>query len=361
MRRWAVLEPRGPLVDADAGGGARVRLGRSFVAVLVAMALVGGCAPEAGAPDEEVDATGPVVKTAERGPVVMTVTVDKGEITLAERLRLTVVVTAEEGVDIEMPRFGDRMTDFAIRDFREASAEPFEGGRRWTQEYDLDVFLSGDYTIPEMTAMFVDARGGEDERIEAGVTTDEFMVTVTSLMEGEFDPTAYRDIKGPVELPRDRTWAWAWWVGGGIAGTAAFVLLIVWLVRRSRRAAPEIVIPAHEWAFDQLQALIEEQLVENGMVHEFYFRLSMIVREYIERRFDLTAAEWTTEEFLVEVQRSLKLPVEYRGMLGNFLIACDRVKFAMHEPRATEIEQAFNAARDFVEESADRGSRQVAA
>ena len=71
--------------------------------------------------------------------------------------------------------------------------------------------------------------------------------------------------------------------------------------------------------------------------------------------------EWTTEEFLVEVRRSLKLPVEYHGMLGGFLTACDSVKFALHVPGSTDIDQAIDAARDFVDRSADRGSRQVAA
>ncbi|MEE9294916.1 MAG: hypothetical protein V3W34_08155 [Phycisphaerae bacterium] len=331
-------------------------------AVVVCAVPLGGCTERETVEENERDETGPVVQTAERGPVKMTVTVNNGRITLAERLKLTVEVAAEEGVDVEMPHFGERMTDFAIRDFREELATAVEGGRRWRQMYDLDVFLSGDYTIPEMTAMFTDRRGAEDSVVEAGVTTDEFTVTVTSLLEGEFDPKDFRDIKGPVPLPVDRTWAWAWWTAGGVAGMAVLVGATVWLIHRLRLQPPEVIIPAHEWAFDQLKMLIDDELVERGMVHEFYFRLSMIVRQYIERRFELTAPEWTTEEFLAEVQRSLKLPVEYRGMLGNFLTACDMVKFALYEPAAEEIEKAFNAARDFVDRSAEGESqREMAA
>ncbi len=334
----------------------------TILACLLACPLwLHGCDEQAVTPEAESAEAGPAFRAAERGPVKMTVKVDKGEITLAERLKLMVEVVAEEGVEVEMPRFGERLTDFSIRDYREYPAEAFEGGRRWRQEYDLDVFLSGEYTVPEMTAMFTDARGGADSIIEAGVTTDEFTVTVKSLMAGEFDPTAFRDVKGPVELPVTRTWAWAWWTGGTLGAVAFLVLVIIWLVRRARRPAPEIVVPAHEWAFDQLQALIDEQLVERGMIHEFYFRLSMIIREYTERRFGLMAPEWTTEEFLVEVQRSLKLPVEYRGMLGDFLTACDMVKFALYEPAADEIERALNASRDFIDQSADRSSRRGAA
>ena len=190
------------------------------------------------------------------------------------------------------------------------------------------------------------------------MTTDEFILTVTSLVEGEFDPRVFRDVKGPVGLPADRTWAWAWWTGGVLVGTLLLIAAMVMLVRRIGREPPEVIIPAHEWAFEQLKLLIDEELVEGGMVHEFYYRLSMIVRQYIELRFDLTAPEWTTQEFLVEVQRSLKLPVEYRSNLGNFLTACDEVKYALYEPASDEIETAFNAARDFVDHSAERNSRQ---
>ncbi len=94
-----------------------------------------------------------------------------------------------------------------------------------------------------------------------------------------------------------------------------------------------------QWAFDQLQSLIDEQLVERGLVLEFYFRLSMIVRRYIDQRFDLTAPERTTEEFMQEAQRTLKLPEGYRTTAYSLLQAYDMVKFARHEPAFTEYER----------------------
>lgn len=332
-----------------------------FALLAVWIGGVAGCKDDgkSGAESKEIE---PIVKSAERGPVKMTVTADKSEITIAERLTLTIEVVAAEGVDVTMPEFGQELTQFVIRDFRDFPAEPFDGGRRWRQVYDLDVFLSGTYAVPGLTAQFIDRRKGHDAVIEGRLSTEGFEVTVASLLEGEFDPRAYNDIKGPVELPVDRTWAWAWWTGGGLAGAALMTAAIIWFMRRRRRAkAVEIVIPPHEWAFDQLQALIDEQLVENGRINEFYFRLSMIVRRYIELRYGMTAPEWTTEEFLVNVQRSDALSPEHRGMLGEFLQACDMVKFALYVPANSEIEQAFNAARDFVSQTTAAESAKVAA
>jgi hypothetical protein len=293
----------------------------------------------------------------------MTVAVNKPEITLAERLRLTVETVAEEGVDVELPSLGSGATAFAVRDYREYPAEFVNG--RWLrrQEYVLDTFLSGELVIPAMTARFTDRRAGKEAGQPAGVaatlTTDEFTVTVKSLWEGEFDPTAFRDIKGPVVLPADRTWIW--WAGGGLAGGAALLAVVALVFRGRGRKTPEVVVPPHEWALCQLQALIDERLAERKLVGEFYFRLSMIVRRYIERRFDLMAPEWTTQEFMVQVQRGSKLPVEYRAVLGDFLQACDLVKFARYAPLADEIAATLSAARDFVERSAQSESRRVAA
>jgi hypothetical protein len=253
-----------------------------------------------------------------------------------------------------MPEFGQQLEAFAIRNYTTESRVPVGGKYRWRQEYELDIFLSGSYPVPALTAHFVDRRKGEDAIVESSVTTDPFEVTVMPLTEGEFDPTEFRDVKGPVELPISRTWAWLGWAAGGLGAAAVLAILVLWLVRRARRPAPEIIIPPHEWAFEQLQRLADEQLVEQAQVHEFYYRLSMIVRMYIERRFNLRAPEQTTEEFLVEVRRNSLLATRYRDMLGQFLAACDMVKYALYEPQVDEIEQVFNAARDFVDQTALR-------
>jgi hypothetical protein len=210
-----------------------------------------------------------------------------------------------------------------------------------------------------MTAIFVDWRAGEDAPAEAEVTVNEFTVTVRSQVEGELDPLVFRGIKGPVPLSSDRSWAWG--TSGGFAGVFVLTLVTVWVFRRRRREAPEAMISPREWALGQLQNLIDDRLIGRGLVHEFYFRLSMIVRRYIEWRFDMTALKRTTEEFMLETQGAPKLPVDYHGTVGSFLGACDMVKFAQHAPHADEIKEALNTARDFVDQSAENESQRMTA
>jgi hypothetical protein len=134
-------------------------------------------------------------------------------------------------------------------------------------------------------------------------------------------------------------------------GALLVVLTVFWL-RRARRAAAERVVPAHEWALEELRRLWAEGLVEQGDVHAFYFRLTWIVRRYIELRFGIMAAEQTTREFFEEARTHPSLGGTYRELLSEFLTAGDLVKFALHMPEASEIEGAFEAAREFVAQTA---------
>ncbi|MDY7110088.1 MAG: hypothetical protein SYC29_15765, partial [Planctomycetota bacterium] len=115
----------------------------------------------------------------------------------------------------------------------------------------------------------------------------------------------------------------------------------------------------HVWAMSQLEALADERLPEQRRFHEFYFRLSDIVRQYIERRFGLRAPERTTEEFLRETRDDPLLSAEQKDLLAGFLRAADMVKFARHEPEAEECEAASIAARGFVDQTAPAAPAQI--
>ena len=325
------------------------------------LAAFPGCRNDSAPTKGNTDPADAIVKTAEHGPVKVTIMVDRREITLDERFQLTVEVVAPRGIDVEMPRIGSLMTEFAIRDYREDHAEPAAMGRRWRREYRLDAFLVGEYTIPEMTVTYVDRRMDQEDPAEVTLTVDGFTVAVKSLMEGQPGPIAFRDIKGPVPLPPDRAGAWGWWASGGLAGMAGLILVAVRVLRRHYRETSEVVMAPGEWALRQLQDLIGQRLIERGFVREFYFRLSMIVRQYIAGRFGLHAAERTTEEFMLEARGNLNLPVEHRGTVGGFLEACDRVKFALHLPQTEEISGALEIARDLVDQPAEENGRGVTA
>ncbi len=327
------------------------------IAPVLLLAFVGAC-DQASVNDEGDQAkVKPIVQEVDRGPIKLTVTAGRDSISIAEQLELRIEVTADDGIEVTMPKYGAIQSQFEIRDFREEPVEILDNDkRRFTHIYKLDSFLSGSYVIAGVTVEYVDAReasSGEPSKGElaaAELTTEPITVEVKSLLEGEFDPAKFRDVKAAVELPVDQTWAWLAWTGVivGVVGPLAAIAVV--LVRRHRLRGQRVVtIPPHEWAFGQLKALAASGLIEAGKLKPFYYRLSEITRTYIELRFGLMAPERTTEEFLEEMRTSDALNDAYQAHLKEFLSACDMVKYTLYEPSTPEIETVFNAARDFVD------------
>ncbi len=339
-----------------------------IVLVGAALAIAPGCGKDGTDADGQPKDEG-IKRTALRGPVVLTVKTDRSTATIAERFRLTVTVEADDGVDVIMPEFGESLGAFSIRDFQETSARPIEGGkRRWQQAYQIDCDLSGKYQVEPIRATFVDRRKApprpsgtttspaSQPGIAGEVSTEPFELEVTSLLEGQFDPEKFRDVKGPVEMPEPPS-RWYWWAMGITAGAIAVIVVLVILIRRRRRRGPKILrIPPHQWAVEQLQQLLDEDLLGQDRIQAFYYRLNAIVRQYIELRFELMAPEMTSEEFLEALRRSDRLDAGHKEPLERFMAACDPVKYARYLPGRDEVEQVFATARDFIDQTSERGT-----
>jgi len=323
--------------------------------VLLAMG-VGGCG--GGGDDAERSKGGGLEKVFERGPVKVVLRLDNPKPSIADRITLEMVVTADESYEVEMPAFGEKLEQFGIVDFNSTQPELLDGGRvRETRSYVLEPFLSGEYHIPAMTYRFKKRDGDEGEGYE--LETEELKVVVSSLLPEQAENLEIHEIAPPVELPKKRDF-WPW-----IAGVAAVLLTIVAglikaLGRRKRGVARIPRRPAHEIAFEELEALVAEKLAEAGEIKAFYQRISDILRRYIENRFGLRAPERTTEEFLVEMKSSDVLDDGHKDLLGGFLQHCDLVKFAEHQPSRDDIQKTFDACKEFILETKESSSAPAA-
>ncbi|NUQ47194.1 MAG: hypothetical protein HUU22_14310 [Phycisphaerae bacterium] len=259
---------------------------------------------------------------------------------------------------------------FAVRDVRDTPSVPDQGQRRWERRMRLESLEPGEHEIPAIGCLFVDQRpdrrpagagAAPDEpasatqavepREEQELSAGPLVIRVASVVGDDADPTHFRDIKGAVDVPLERAWAWALWALAAIVVLAgAFVALRA--RRRARAADTPPPPPPHVWALGELDRLAAEDLPGRGAYHEYYYRLSGIVRQYIERRFGLMAPERTTEEFLLEAGRDPSLRDEHRALLAPFLQACDLVKFARYEPSRSDAESAMQTARTFVAQTA---------
>jgi hypothetical protein len=299
-------------------------------------------APETGARDAgTAPAAPPLDVRASDGPVKLRLSAPTSRVEAGQPLAMELAIEAAEGASFEVPLLGKSIGPFDVLSSTRQSSQS-GGTRRATVAFTVLTLDSGDVTLPAIPVAITRADGTR-ATLDAGPAT----VTVTSLISGPFDPSAIRDIKGPVTI--DVGWAWWWLVAACAAGAmAALAAFTLWRNRARRAAAP---VPAHEWALAELESLERDALPESGQTHEHWVRLSGIVREYVERRFDLHAPDRTTPEFLDEARSSASISEDHRALLAQFLRMADMVKFAGMRPTVADCRSALDTARTFVRDT----------
>jgi hypothetical protein len=159
-----------------------------------------------------------------------------------------------------------------------------------------------------------------------------------------------KDVKPPVNLTD--LW-WLLWLLLVLIAVAAGIYLFLRYKRPSQEkvkaSAPEL--PAWEKAYQELEALRLENLLDKGLFKEFFTRVSGIARHYMENRFNIHAPHMTTEEFLYYLGVSGHLNETQKIALKEFLNSCDMVKFAKYAPTVNEASKIFDCARKLIDET----------
>jgi len=306
-------------------------------------------------PTEPAAAQSPATleRRSERGPVTVRVILEPAEPRIGDPLTLRLEVTAEAGVELLMPEFGQSLDRFAIRDFVPRESIDGDGRTLATQRYVLSAPMSGPRYIPTLAIEFVDRRAGMRPAPEGEdayeVLTERLDFQVRSVLPEEAADQALEPPLGAL-APLDasstaRSWLWLLLLPVVIA--AAFGVRW-WLGARTKARQAN----AHERASARLKALMTRPRPEGATaVDAFFVELSDLVRHYLENRFGLQAPELTTEEFLDVAARSPDLNQTHQGFLRDFLRRADQVKFARHLPDADYIEEVLGAAGHFLQQT----------
>lgn len=313
-------------------------------------AVTAGCGRQEAA--EQNAGTAPagetVTRVTEHGPVRATVSLTPEAPRLGDPLTLTLEVEAEPGVRIEMPSFGEALGRFQIVQFVPRQAIR-DGKSVAAQTYTLQAPMSGRQRIPPLRIEFVDERPGQAaEAAPQELLTEELPVQVASVLPEGAVAEELRPALAALPLPStSRLYLIAGLFALVLAGAGGFFGLLAWRRRAHRQAR----ISAYDAAMTRLHALEQRGLPGPEHADAWYVDLSAIVRRYLEDRYRLRAPELTTEEFLLEAQRSGQLTSAHRALLAQFLARCDRVKFARYAPEDAESQDALDSARAFLDET----------
>ena len=299
----------------------------------------------------------PLVRTSESGPVRVTVRLEPEAPVIGDPLTLEIEASAEPGVELLMPEFGEALDRFAIVDYAPSERVNDAGGAVARQRYTLHAARSGTHHIPPIRIEFVDHRPGRppapdgEDAYELLTERIDFEIASVLPADAPLDLRAPRGALAPLATPAPPLWPFLI-VGLVVLGALAPFGVRAWLAYRARkrwRSAGEVA----RAALDELLAGPRPR--DPAEMDAFYVRLSGIVRRYIEDRFGLHSPERTTEEFLEEIVASSELRTAHHALLRGFLARADLVKFARHLPDADAVEESVRGAERFLDDTREEG------
>ncbi len=266
--------------------------------------------------------------------------VDRKTIYIGDRIKYTLKVIPAKNSETEFPKFKDNVLgDFEIKDSEQKERKGVFGKHVLSNFYYITAYSIGRHEIPSIEIRYRQ-KGSSDWNI---VKTDAITVTVESVLPKNKKASDIKDIKGPMSF-YEINWILVMSAGGALALTVLSIIIYKKIKRKKPLKLP------HERAIDELEA-IKAEFARTGDVKEYYVGISDSIRHYIERIFKLKAPEMTTEEFLASLKDSIILSYEQKGLLKEFMEACDLVKFAKYAPAKKEIEGVLVTARNFIEET----------
>lgn len=210
-------------------------------------------------------------------------------------------------------------------------------GGRWMRQITLVAFDSATLQLPPLTVR---------NHLGESVLTNALQLTVYPTPANVDNAALIRDIRREPSQWTD------YWLE---ALTVLLVLALgIWYFRRQKPkpvavaapvASPAAPLkPPHEIALEKLATLEAQAPWKHGLVEQFYADLSMIVREYLEKRFSIPALESTTREIIPMLSKT-NFDQKFSKTLRDILYEADMAKYARQLPPEQACENAVKAVR----------------
>lgn len=210
-----------------------------------------------------------------------------------------------------------------------------------THSFVVTSFDPGVYTLPQFT--FQTTTGD----LKTGTVTLQVKAVPVDTTK------TFYDIKQPLAVSYT---FWDWLKDHWLAVVIALALIlliggIVYYYKNQPKIEAAViktpVLSADQMAINKLNELSDKKLWQQNEVKLYYSELSDILREYLEKKYQVKAHEQTTDE-LFEHLKNKEILQENKITLKQLLTLADLVKFAKQKPAALENEQSMENALNFI-------------
>jgi hypothetical protein len=264
-------------------------------------------------------------------------------LTVGDRIQLSVGLIVPKGAQVIPPPTEQGFGKLVVKDWMTEKAEK-SNADSVTFKYLLTVYDAEPCSLQSLPYA-----------VTADGKTDTLKTSTIPLRIGSVippNPSETLDIKDikPLEKAGTPSYLWLWLLIGLTIIIAAILLIRRWLLGKSKPKPEPPPPPPYEEAIEALKVLEAKQYLLKGMIKQHVFELSDIFKRYLERRFEVNAAEFTTEEMLDWIKKSsLERPVKNRA--DWFFQQTDPVKFAKLIPDEDTIARFLAEVKLFLEET----------
>jgi len=268
---------------------------------------------------------------------------------IGEVMDLNIKVERPQNINVRWPFLVDTVGYFEIHSFTNIDSTIEGNLAKESQRVSLQVFDSGDYVFPPL-AFEVASPGNSEPDI---LYTDSLYIRVETVPVDTLGEIMA--IKPPIDLPKT-LWEKSRLLIIPLALWLLIGLLILIYVSRKKKEkiAQEVITDKRSLDtifYEKLQLLREKRYPDDGKIKDYYVELTDIVREYIERRYEIPALEMTSTEVATAIKKEKSVNKARHRAILNMMMTADLVKFAKGRPPSSYHEESYQAAKSFIEET----------
>jgi hypothetical protein len=279
---------------------------------------------------------------------IPTAELDSTLLLIGDQVRLKFQLDCHKDQEVFFPAFRDTIIKGVevVQTFPVDTIRMKSGRMRLIQEHLITSFDTGLHVIPRIP-FFVKKNKSADTVFSNMLA----MQVVTFRVD---TATAFFDIKPQIKTPLIfAEIAVETFIGIAIL---LFIAIAVYIVLRYRNKKPifkreKPKEPAHIIAFRDLDELADEKLWQQGLIKEYYTKLTDIFRVYIENRYNIAALEQTSDEILASLTELKAIDKELMLKVKDCLYLSDMAKFAKMVPVPEDNEYNYKTVQKFVQKT----------